>query len=121
MLKPDGLMLIGEPFWRHEPTSDALDALDIASGEFSSLIGTLDRFQSRGMTLVEMALADEDSWDRYVAAQWWTVDRWLAVHPDDPEAPEMRRYLRDSHRAHLKYGRVSLGWGVFVLRQDGSG
>jgi hypothetical protein len=55
-------------------------------------------------------------WDRYVASQWHTVSDWLLANPDDPEAPDMRRYLDNSRRSHLAYGRRYLGWGVFVLR-----
>ena len=51
-----------------------------------------------------MVLADEDSWNLYVAAQWWTVARWLDDHPDHPDAPAMRDYLDRSRRSHLAYG-----------------
>ncbi len=63
-----------------------------------------------------MVLADGDSWDRYVAGQWWTIDRWLSAHQDDPRADEMRGLLVAWRRAHLEYGRRYLGWGIFVLR-----
>jgi hypothetical protein len=116
---PGGLLLIGEPFWRETPPAEAYDALDFGPDEFTSLPGTLDRFAAAGLELLEMVLADEDSWDRYVAAQWWTVARWLDDHPDHPDAPAMRDYLDRSRRSHLAYGRRYLGWGVFVLRAVG--
>ncbi len=84
--------------------------------EFTSLVGTLDRLEAAGLSLVEMVLADRDSWDRYMAAQWWTVDEWLREHPADPDAPAMRRYLDHARRSHLEYQREFLGWGVFVCR-----
>ena len=115
-LAPGGLLLIGEPFWREEPPGEAYAALDMGPEEFTSLPGTLDRFAAAGLELLEMVLADGDSWDRYVAAQWWTVARWLDDHPHHPDAPAMRGYLDRSRRSHLAYGRRYLGWGVFVLR-----
>jgi hypothetical protein len=84
-----------------------------------SLPGTLDRFAEAGVELVEMVLADEDAWDRYVASQWWTVAAWLDGHPDHADAAGMREYLDRSRRSHLAYGRRYLGWGVFVLRAAG--
>ena len=83
---------------------------------FASLTGTLDRFEDAGLELVEMVLADEDSWDRYQAAQWWNVAAWLDEHPGHADAAEMRAYLHRSRRSHLAYGRRYLGWGVFVLQ-----
>lgn len=115
-LRSDGLMLIGEPYWHEDPPVAAYQALGCGPDEFASLPGTLDRFQEAGMKLVEMVLADGDSWDRYVAPQWWTVTEWLAANADDPFAPRMREYLHDTRGAHLAYGRRYLGWGVFVLR-----
>jgi SAM-dependent methyltransferase len=111
-----GLLLVGEPYWTEEPPAEAYGALGVGRDEFTSLIGTLDRIEAAGAELVEMVLADGHGWDRYVAAQWWTVSRWLEDNPDDPEAPAMREYLDRARRSHLAYGRRYLGWGVFVLR-----
>lgn len=113
---PGGLMLVGEPFWHEEPPAGAYQALGCAPDDFGTLGGTLDRFGAAGLPLVEMVLADGDSWDRYVASQWWTVSRWLSDHPDSPDAATMRGYLDECRRSHLTYGRRYLGWGVFVLR-----
>jgi SAM-dependent methyltransferase len=118
-LAPGGLLLIGEPFWREPPPAGAHEALSLGPGEFVSLPGTLDRFAEAGVELVEMVLADEDAWDRYVASQWWTVAAWLDGHPDHADAAGMREYLGRSRRSHLAYGRRYLGWGVFVLRAAG--
>jgi hypothetical protein len=115
---PGGLLLIGEPFWREEPPGEAHGA-HLGSNEFTSLEGILDRFEDAELELVEMVLADEDSWDRYQAAQWWTVAAWLDEHPGHPDAAEMREYLHRSRRSYLAYGRRYLGWGVFVLRAAG--
>lgn len=113
---PDGLLLVGEPYWVDPPPAEAYASIGVAPDEFVSLEGTLDRFESAGVELVEMVLADGASWDRYAASQWWTIDRWLQAHPDDEKADSMRAFLRDGRRSHLAYQRRYLGWGVFVLR-----
>ena len=116
----DGLLLIGEPYWREPPSPEAESALgeDVAAvnAEFSDLSGLLDQFKAARTDLVELVLADEHSWDRYVASQWWTLRQWLDSHPDDPLAPDLQTFLDDSQREYLSYQRRYLGWGVFVLR-----
>jgi SAM-dependent methyltransferase len=114
-LRPGGLILVGEPYWTEPPPEAAFAAMGIGPEDFTSLVGTLDRFEAAGMRLVEMVLADGDTWDRYVASQWWTVSEWLDVHRDDPDASAMREFLEKSRRSHLEYGRRYFGWGVFVL------
>lgn len=116
-LAPDGVLLVGEPYWTEEPPDGAYQALGLEPDSFASLSGTLDRFEAAGTELVEMVLADQDSWDRYAAAQWWTADRWLRRHPGHPDAAALRAFTRAARRAHLAYGRRYLGWGVFVLRE----
>lgn len=113
-LREGGVLLVGEPYWQADPPPAAYEAFDLDSR--AGLTGLLDTFTGAGLELVEMVLADGDSWDRYAAAQSWTMSDWLRAHPDDPEAPEFRRLLDESRRAHLAYGREHLGWGVFVLR-----
>ena len=85
-LRDGGLLLIGEPYWISEPPPEAYAALEIRLEDFTSLVGTADRLAAAGVELVEMVLADQDSWDRYVAAQWWALDAWLRANPDDANA-----------------------------------
>lgn len=115
-LKPGGLMLVGEPYWITPPPEAGYTAMGVSKDDFTSLVGTLDRIESVGLELVEMVLADGDSWDRYAAAQWLTIDDWLRANPDDADAAELRKWNTHEKRSFLEYQRAHLGWGVFVLR-----
>lgn len=115
-LSPDGILLVGEPFWMTEPPAAAYQDLGLAPDEFTTLAGTAQRLAEAGLELLEMVLADQDSWDRYVASQWWTISDWLRRHPEHPDAGAMREFLASSRDAHLAYQRDCLGWGVFVTR-----
>ncbi|NUW41587.1 SAM-dependent methyltransferase [Nonomuraea rhodomycinica] len=116
-LRPGGIVLVGECFWLAPPPVEACEALEIPEDAFTSLAGTAQRLEASGFELVEMVLSDPDSWDRYVASQWWTLSDWLRANPDDPDASAIRDFLDKSRRTHLEYGRQYLGWGVFVARR----
>jgi ubiquinone/menaquinone biosynthesis C-methylase UbiE len=115
-VKPGGLILVGEPYWVTPPPEEAFAALEIAPDDFGSLTETLERFSAGGLELVEMVLADGDSWDRYIASQWWTCSEWIRDNPDHPDAPAVRAFYEQSRRAYLEFERQYLGWGIFVLR-----
>lgn len=115
-VKPNGLLLVGEPFWHEPPPEAAYAAMGAGKDDFVSLEGTLDRFEAAGTKLVEMVLASYEGWDRYVSPQWMAVDDYLHNQPDDPEAAELKKWIEDARRSYLKYGRRYFGWGVFVLR-----
>lgn len=110
-----GLLVVGEPYWREPPSDDVCAALSVAADTFASLEGTLDRFESLGLELVEMVLADTGTWDRYEAKQWMAVHQWLKENTDDPDVDELQRWVARNRRAYLTYGRRYMGWGAFVL------
>lgn len=115
-LNPNGFLLVGECYWISEPPPAALQAVGVDPDYFASLSGTLDRIESAGCELVEMVLADHDSWDRYVAAQWLTVQEWATQNPNDPDSSTIKAWVKQSQRAYLDYQRDYLGWGVFVIK-----
>jgi SAM-dependent methyltransferase len=116
-LWPGGLMLIGEPYWRKEPPDQqTVEACHASTREdFLPLSGLIERFGALGYDVVEMVLADQDSWDRYRAAQWFTIRRRLDLHPDDELAAGLREELSAAPARYACYEREHLGWGVFAL------
>ncbi|MFW0792461.1 methyltransferase domain-containing protein [Gordonia sp. CPCC 205515] len=116
-IPPGGMMLIGEPYWRHTPPDDATAQGCHATSvdDFLLLPDLITQVQNLGYDVVEMLLADQDSWDRYVAAQWLNMRRWLDSAPDDEMASEVRAELAAEPVQYTRYTREYLGWGVFTL------
>ena len=114
---PESLILMGEIFWRENPSADALEGMGVQPGEWAvGLDGILDVFESSGTRLVEMILAEDMDWDRYQGRHWWAFDRWFQENRDDPERDELMSFADKSRRAYFKYERPLCDWGVFVLR-----
>ena len=118
-LRPGGLMLIGEPYWRRTPLDQqCIEECEATSvDDFLPLPGLLSQFGDLGYDVVEMMLADQDSWDRYQAAQWFSMRTWLDENPDDELADQVREDLRTEPERYARSTREFVGWGVFALRQ----
>jgi SAM-dependent methyltransferase len=116
-LRPGGIILIGEPYWRQlPPTEDVAKGCDASSiSDFLMLPELLSSFGRPGYDVVEMVLADQDGWDRYEAAKWLTMRRWLEANPDDEFAKDVRAKLTSEPERYAAYTREYLGWGVFAL------
>ncbi|TPQ21778.1 class I SAM-dependent methyltransferase [Streptomyces sporangiiformans] len=116
-LRPGGLMLIGEPYWREAPPDqETVRACHADSpSDFRTLPELIEQFGHLGYDTVEMVLADHDSWDRYRAAQWHNLRRWLDQNPGDELAAEVRAELATAPARYARYEREYLGWGVFAL------
>ncbi|WP_445368753.1 SAM-dependent methyltransferase [Methylomonas sp. BW4-1] len=116
-LRTGGIILIGEPFWRQLPPTEAVarGCLANAIADFLMLPELLASFGRLGYDVVEMVLADQDGWDRYEAAKWLTMRRWLEANPEDEFAQEVRAQLTAEPVRYAAYTREYLGWGVFAL------
>jgi len=116
-LRTGGILLIGEPYWLQlPPTEDvAKGCLANSISDFLMLPALLASFNHIGYDVVEMVLADQDSWDRYEAAKWLTMRRWLEANPGDEFAKDVRAKLISEPARYVTYTREYLGWGVFAL------
>ncbi|EAS2247057.1 SAM-dependent methyltransferase [Salmonella enterica subsp. salamae] len=116
-LKPGGIILIGEPYWRQIPaTEEIAHACGVSSvADFRPLPELVAFFDQLGYDVVEMVLADPQGWDRYETAKWMTMRRWLEENPDDECAQEVRTELTVAPKRHVTWTREYFGWGVFAL------
>ncbi len=116
-LRTRGIILIGEPYWLRLPsTEEAARGCGARSiSDFLLLPELLAFFSDLDYDVVEMVLADQDSWDRYEAAKWLTMRRWLETNPDDDLSNDVRAELTSAPVRYATYTREYLGWGVFAL------
>lgn len=116
-LRTGGVILIGEPYWlKLPPTEEVAKGCQASSiADFLLLPELLASFADLEYDVVEMVLADQNGWDRYEAAKWLTMRRWLEANPDDDFAKEVRAQLTSEPKRYTAYTREYLGWGVFAL------
>jgi SAM-dependent methyltransferase len=116
-LRDGGIILIGEPYWRQpSPTEEVATGCGATSAsDFLTLPELLASFGRLGYDVVEMVLAGKDDWDRYEAAKWLTMRRWLDANPDDELAEDVRAQLVSEPERYATFTREHLGWGVFAL------
>jgi SAM-dependent methyltransferase len=108
-VRPGGYLAVGEPYWRRWPLPDGVD-----DEGFVDLAATVERFTAGGLRLVGMIASSLDDWDRYESLHWRALEEWLASHPDDPDAPEIRERHERYRDEYLRSQRALLEWGLFV-------
>lgn len=116
-LRKGGILLIGEPYWLKLPPTEgvAQGCCATSIADFLLLPKLLMSFGNLGYDVVEMVLADQDSWDRYEAAKWLTMRRWLEANADDDFAKDIRAALTSAAERYVTHTREYVGWGVFAL------
>ncbi len=116
-LRPGGIILIGEPYWLRLPATEGIveGCLAQSVSDYLLLPELIASFGDLGYDVVQMVLADQEGWDRYEAAKWLTMRRWLEANPGDDLAEEVRTRLTLEPKRYATYSREYLGWGVFAL------
>lgn len=116
-VRPGGLILIGEPYWRVTPTTpEAVAGCGVSSAEdYLTLPGLLATFSEQGFDVVEMVNATQESWDSYQTPQWLNLRRWADAHPHHELHDEVRLILRNEPQQYAAFMRTYFGWGLFAL------
>ncbi len=112
-MRPGGMALVGEPYWRSVPTTDEIArACHTESRDtWLTLPDLASSFRGLGWDLVQLVLSDPDDWDAYHGAQWLSIRRWLDANPGHELWHQMRDELDRTPTEHLAHTREHLGWG----------
>jgi hypothetical protein len=84
---------------------------------YVTLAETASRFGAAGVEVTGLIASSDDDWDRYNSLHWRAVDEWLAEHPDDPAASEIRERHERLRDEYLQRERASFGWAIFIGRK----
>src|SRR3954453_2388131 len=115
LLQPAGRLLLGDAFWEQPPTAAALNALDAAADDFTSLPGLTRLCEERGYRLLHVSTATLDEWDGFESRYCAGAQRWTERHPADPAAANLHAAL-DQHRDGWLYGYCEvLGFAYLTL------
>ncbi|MFG3257891.1 SAM-dependent methyltransferase [Streptomyces sp. NPDC048172] len=112
-LAPGGTVLVGDAYWRAEPSAEARELL----GEYEDLQATVDKVVADGWVPVYAHLSTRHELDDY---EWcWTgsLSHWALDHPEDPDAPQALEAARQHRDEWLRSYRDSFGFACLVLRR----
>jgi SAM-dependent methyltransferase len=112
LVKPGGQVLLGEGYWRREPTPEFLDSLGGATAaELPDYGGLFSAAEGAGLTPLWSCVASERDWDRY---EWTQV-----LNAERHGGEQLReRAVAARQRLTLPEGRQTLGFALVLLRHD---
>jgi SAM-dependent methyltransferase len=119
MINPGGWVVVGEPFWRKEPSEDYLESQNMKREDFGSHVGNIRKGEEMGLRCAYTLVSDEDDWDHYETLQWLAAEQYLAENPDDPDNEELLSKVLQYKNAYLDEGRSTQGWAIYVFKKLG--
>jgi len=115
MLRPGGVALFADGFWRAKPAADYLDALGATEDEMRNHAGNAELARIAGFRVLRTMAANDDEWDEYEGLYCDAIERYVDAHPDDPDRAAMGERIRAWHDTYLHFGRATLGYGYYLL------
>ena len=118
MTKPEGLIIVGEPYWLKEPDDEYLKMSGIKKEEFNSHYKNIDVGEKEGLYCVYTLVSNHDDWDHYETLQWLATMDYVTDNPDDQDNPELLKRVKKAKMEYLLYGRNTLGWAIYVFKRS---
>jgi SAM-dependent methyltransferase len=121
--EPGGIIVVGEPFWKRDPSPEHLRAARLERDSMGTHLGNIEAGAREGVLFLHAIVSSPDDWDRYEGYHRYAAEMYAAENPGDPDLKELlavtRRYRED---AYLRWGREEMGWAVYLFRKpDTSG
>lgn len=116
-VKSGRYVLIADLYWAAKPSQEYLEFLRVDQdwlGTHEDRIGVAEK---RGLIPLWACVASQDDWDRY---EWTCIrnrEAYVLEHPEDPDCPSIIERNRSWRDAYLKWGRDSLGFGMYLFKK----
>jgi SAM-dependent methyltransferase len=116
LVKPGGKIVLGEGYWIQRPDVGYLKALGAKQGDFTDHAGNVEAGLAEGMIYLYSVVASTDDFDQYEGLYNHSVESWCLENPNDLDTEAARERIRAWRDAYLKWGRGTLGFGVYLFQ-----
>jgi len=113
--RPGGYVLVGEGYWKAKPPHEYLHALGARPGDYTDHRGNVQAGIDAGLVPIHAVTASDDEWDEYEWKYARAIERYATEQPGDVDVPEMLERSRRWRDAYLRWGRDTLGFGVYLF------
>ena len=114
LLKPNGLILIGEGYWKQNPEQAYLDFLGDPAGIYNSHEQNIQQAESLGFIPMYAATSNQDEWDHFEWCFRMKAEQGLIAAPGNEAAQEKVKRVREWNRYYRKFGRDTMGFGFYL-------
>ncbi|MGA7846651.1 MAG: hypothetical protein WCB18_06155 [Thermoplasmata archaeon] len=94
-----------------------MEVLGAAPNELLDDLGNGRVGEGLGLSLAGRWSSTSEEWDEFEEDYAEGVESYARECPDDPDIPEMLRRIRRWRKAYLRWGKRTLGFGVYAFRK----
>ncbi|MEK6258553.1 MAG: class I SAM-dependent methyltransferase [Planctomycetota bacterium] len=116
LLRPGGMLLVGEGYWKCSPCGEYLAFLKMSAEDQTTHQGNQSRGVSEDVELVSCSECSQEEWDAYEDQYARNVEEFVRANEHDPDVEAMLQRIRPWREAYLRWGRDTLGFGLYLFR-----
>jgi SAM-dependent methyltransferase len=118
-VRPGGLILIGEGYWKREPAAEYLKLIGDPVGIYRDHAGNISFAEERGLLPLYATVSNEDEWDHFEWSHQLKIQRWAQANPNHPTLVASLNRGRQWREGYLRWGRSTMGFGIYLFRTPG--
>ncbi len=116
LVKPGGLILLGEPFKLKAPDDGYIEAEPDFAPTLVIHAENIEIARNAGLKLLYTIVSDQNDWDRYEGLRLRAAELFAEDNPNDPNAAEILEKQRHENDVYLNHGRDTLNWAIYLFR-----
>ncbi|MHC4992962.1 MAG: SAM-dependent methyltransferase [Planctomycetota bacterium] len=114
-VRPEGRLLIGEGYWKREPSPEYLAATGMARNDLTSHEANVRLGVELGLVHLYDETSSLEEWDRFEGAFLEAAQQAHRRAPDDQTTRKDLDHWTSWHDAYRRWGRETLGFGFYVF------
>jgi SAM-dependent methyltransferase len=119
LLRPRAQLLVGEGYWKRTPDPAYLAFLHSQEDEYTTHEGNCRRATDLGYELQWHYECTDAEWSLYEDRFFENIKAYVRENSTDPDSDEMLSEVRAWHEHYLRFGRTTLGFGLYLLGNAG--
>ena len=116
IVRPGGLIVIGEGYWKQEPAAEYLKLIGDPVGIYRDHGGNISFAEQCGLLPLYAMVSSEDEWDHFEWSHQQKIRRLAETNPKDARFAERLARARQWRDGYLRWGRSTMGFGIYLFR-----
>ncbi|ODA34053.1 SAM-dependent methyltransferase [Veronia pacifica] len=115
LIVSNGVIVLGDAYWRKEPDEEYLLATGIDPSELRSNVENIKAGNQLGLECVYIVHSSYQDWDTFESSSWLASERELLRDPNNIELLDKVKARRSWRDAYLKWGRETMGFALYLF------
>ncbi|EKO3902443.1 class I SAM-dependent methyltransferase [Vibrio metschnikovii] len=115
LIVSNGIIVLGDAYWRKEPDAEYLLATGIDPLELRSNLQNIEAGNQLGLECVYVVHSSYQDWDTFESSFWLASERELLLDPANIELLDKVKTRRHWKEAYLKWGRETMGFALYLF------